>query len=105
MNKWLLTLGLVGSAGQVMAADDTTAPVVTASVAPGSYTSAQKFTLSIKDNSDSAPKLYFTRDGSVPTTASTLYKAGQSFAVVDKGITRDLYLRVLAVGKSGNTRR
>lgn len=63
MNKWLLTLGLVGTAGQVMAAVDTTAPVVTASVAPGSYTSAQKFTLSIKDNSDSAPKLYFTRDG------------------------------------------
>ena len=105
MNKWLLTLGLVGSAGQVMAAVDTTAPVVTASVAPGSYTSAQKVTLSIKDNSDSAPKLYFTRDGSLPTTASTLYKAGQTFSVVDKGISRDLYLRVLSVDKSGNTRR
>lgn len=105
MNKWLLTLGLVGTAGQVMAAVDTTAPVVTASVAPGSYTSAQKFTLSIKDNSDSAPKLYFTRDGSLPTTASTLYKAGQTFSVVDKGISRDLYLRVLSVDKSGNTRR
>ena len=66
MNKWLLTLGLVGTAGQALAAD-TSAPTVTASVTPGSFTSAQKFTLSIKDNSDTAPKIYFTRDGSIPT--------------------------------------
>lgn len=104
MNKWLLTLGLVGTAGQALAAD-TLAPTVTASITPGSFTSAQKFTLSIKDNSDTAPKIYFTRDGSVPSTSSPLYQKGQSFTVVDKGIARDLYLRTLAVDKSGNARR
>jgi len=42
MNKWLLTAGLIGSAGHALAAD-TVAPVVTPSVAPGAYSSAQKF--------------------------------------------------------------
>ena len=105
MNKWLVTLGLVGSASQLMAATDTTAPVVTASVASGTYTSAQKVSLTVKDNIDTAPKIYYTKDGTLPTTASSLYKAGQSFTVVDKGVARDFYLRLLTVDKSGNSRR
>jgi Glycosidases len=104
MNKWLLTLGLVGSAGQALAADSI-APTVTASVAPGSFTSAQTFTLSIKDNSDTAPLIYYTKDGSAPTKASSLYKKGQKITAVDKGVVRDLFLRTLAVDKSGNIRR
>ncbi len=104
MNKWLLTLGLVGSAGQALAAD-TIAPTVTASVAPGNFTSAQTFTLSIKDNSDTAPLIYYTRDGSAPTKDSSVYKKGQKFTAVDKGVARDLFLRTLAVDKSGNVRR
>ena len=104
-NKWLLIAGLMGSTGQVLAAADTVAPVVTPSVSVGSYTSAQKFTLAVADNVDNSPKVYYTRDGSAPTTASTVYKAGQSFTVVDKGIVRDLWLRTLSVDASGNTRR
>ena len=104
MNKWLLSAGILGMSSQAFAAD-TVAPTVSASTTPGTYTSAQKFTLSVTDNTDSAAKIYYTRDGSVPTTSSTYYKAGQSFSVVDKGIARDLWLRTLSVDASGNYRR
>ncbi len=104
MNKWLLTAGLIGSAGQALAAD-TVAPVVTPSVASGAYSSAQKFTLSVKDSVDTAPKVYFTKDGTLPTTESALYKSGLTIKVVDKGVSRDLFLRTLAVDASGNIRR
>ena len=104
MNKWLLGAGLIGMAGQVMAATDTTAPVVAASVPSGEYTTAQKFTLSVTDNTDTAPRVYFTRDGSIPTTSSTRYQAGQTFTAVDQGKVRDLWLRTLAVDKYGNQR-
>ena len=103
MNKWLLTAGLIGITGQALAAD-TVAPKVTASVAPGTYTSAQTFTLSATDNVDSAPKIYYTKDGSVPTTNSSYYKSGLKIKVVDKGVSRDLWLRTLAVDSSGNSR-
>lgn len=102
--KLLLLAGMVGTALQAMAAD-TTAPVVTASVAPGTYTSAQKFTLSVTDNTDSAPKVYYTKDGSAPGTSSSLYKSGQRFLAVDKGIARDLWVRTLAMDATGNSRR
>ena len=104
MNKWLLTAGLIGSAGHALAAD-TVAPVVTPSVAPGAYSSAQKFTLSVKDSVDTAPKVYYTKDGTLPTTESALYKSGLTIKVVDKGVSRDLFLRTLAVDASGNIRR
>ena len=103
MNKWLLTAGLIGISGQAFAAD-TVAPKVTASVAPGTYTSAQTFTLSVTDNVDTAPKIYYTKDGSVPTTNSSYYKSGLKIKVVDKGVSRDLWLRTLAVDSSGNSR-
>ena len=104
MNKWLTIAGALGISSQVFAAD-TTAPMVSASVTPGSYTTAQKFTLNVTDNTDSAPRVYFTRDGSIPTTSSTYYRAGQTFSVVDQGKVRDLWLRTLAVDKAGNSRR
>ena len=103
MNKWLLTAGVLGMTSQAFAAD-TTAPVVSASTAPGAYTSAQKFTLSVKDDTDTTARIYYTRDGSIPTTSSTYYKAGQSFTVVDQGKVRDLWLRTLSVDKYNNSR-
>ncbi|MBP8172432.1 MAG: chitobiase/beta-hexosaminidase C-terminal domain-containing protein, partial [Aeromonadaceae bacterium] len=102
MNKWLLTAGLLGMAGQALAAD-TVAPVVTAGVPSGTYTSAQKFKLTIKDSVDPAPVFYFTKDGSVPTTASTRY-TGQTITAIDTGKVRDLWLRTLARDASGNQR-
>ena len=102
MNKWLFTAGLLGMAGQALAAD-TVAPVVTAGVPSGTYTSAQKFKLTIKDSVDPAPVFYFTKDGSVPTTASTRY-TGQTITAIDTGKVRDLWLRTLARDASGNQR-
>ena len=102
MNKWLLTAGLLGMAGQALAAD-TSAPVVSAGVPSGTYTSAQKFKLTIKDNVDPAPVFYFTKDGTVPTTESTLYKS-QTMVAIDIGKPRDLWIRTLAKDASGNQR-
>ena len=98
-----LTAAILGTMSQAWAAD-TTAPTITASTSSGSYTTAKKVVLTVKDNSDTAPKIYYTRDGSVPTTSSTQYRAGQAFTVVDQGKVRDLWIRALAVDKSGNKR-
>ena len=100
----LLTTFILGSA-QAWAAADTIAPTVTATVPSGEYTSAKQVQLKVKDNSDTAPKVYYTLNGDAPTTASTLYTAGKVFNAVDKGVSRDLYIRTLAVDKSGNARR
>ena len=100
----LLTTLILGSA-QAWAAADTIAPTVTASVPSGEYNSVKQIQLHVKDNSDPAPKIFYTLNGDAPTTASTLYTAGKVFKAVDKGVSRDLYIRTLAVDKSGNARR
>ena len=102
MNKWLLTAGLLSLTGPALAAD-TVAPVVTAGVPSGTYTSAQKFKLTIKDSVDSAPVFYYTTDGTVPTTDSTRYKS-QTMTAIDTGKSRDLWIRTLAMDASGNKR-
>jgi hypothetical protein len=52
-----------------LGASDTTAPTVTASPAAGTYTSAQSITLSANETAT----IYYTLDGTTPTTASTIY--------------------------------
>lgn len=52
---------------------DTTAPIASATPAPGTYESAQSVRLAISDAVDTAPKLYYTLDGSAPTTSSPVY--------------------------------
>jgi chitodextrinase len=48
---------------------DTTAPTVTASPAAGTYTSAQSVTLTANETAT----IYYTTNGTTPTTASTVY--------------------------------
>ncbi len=84
-----------------LASIDTTPPAVSASPAPGVYSVAQSITLSISDNQDPTPSLYYTLDGSTPTTASTLY-AGETLTAQDVGPGTDLTLRTLAVDNAGN---
>lgn len=52
---------------------DTIAPTVTASLANGTYTTYQKVTLTVTDNLDKNPVIYYTLDGTTPTTSSTRY--------------------------------
>jgi glycosidase/uncharacterized protein YaiE (UPF0345 family) len=82
---------------------DTQAPVVNADPAAGSYTTTQFVKLTVTDNTDAAPKVYFTLDGTEPTTSSTLY-SGQTFTAEDKvaGSAADLTVKTLAVDASNN---
>lgn len=75
---------------------DATAPVVTTSIAPGRYVDAQNITLTVKDNRDAAPKIYYTTDGTIVTTSSTIY-AGQAISV-----PKNMMIKYLAVDASGN---
>lgn len=52
---------------------DQTAPVSSASVPAGTYTTAQTVTLSVTDAEDPAPVIYYTLDGATPTIASSVY--------------------------------
>ena len=71
---------------------DTTAPTTTASPPGGTYSSAQLVTLT----PDEAATIYYTTDGSTPTTSSPVYSTAIS-------ISATTTLRFLAVDTAGNT--
>ena len=52
---------------------DITAPSVTASMGTGVFGDSQTVTLNAMDNMDTSPEIYYTLDGTTPTTNSTLY--------------------------------
>ena len=82
---------------------DTQAPVVTASPRASTYKTAQNITLSIEDNEDSAPKLYYTLDGSTPSTNDLLYTSGTVIKAEDiKTSGFDRLIKTLAVDADNN---
>lgn len=85
----------------LIAGEDLSAPVVTASIASGLYTSEQTITLSVADNEDANPKLYFTTDNSEPSSNSALY-TDQAFTASDLTAGVDLVIKTLAIDASGN---
>ncbi|MGY5451624.1 alpha-amylase family glycosyl hydrolase [Agarivorans sp. MS3-6] len=84
-------------------AEDTQAPTVSANPAAGTYTEAQQISVSVSDNQDSAPAIYCTTDGSIPTAASAPCNEVSFSAtdVVTEGV--DLSLKVFAIDASGNS--
>ncbi len=85
----------------VVAAADTTAPVLAVSPAAGSYSSTQSVTLSATDDTDTAPTIYYTTDGTTPTTASTKF-TGSAISVADTGAEVDMTIKAFAVDAAGN---
>ena len=60
---------------------DTTVPTTTVSQVGGTYNSAQTVTLTCSDGTGSGcDKIYYTTDGSMPTTASTVYTTALSIS-------------------------
>lgn len=84
---------------------DNQAPIVTASVAGGDYLVAQSITLSVTDDQDKAPVLYFTTDGSLPSKNSPRYQGQPLLAKDVKSQGTDLYIKALAYDASGNAKR
>jgi hypothetical protein len=75
-----------------LGASDTTAPTVTASPAAGTYTSAQSVTLSANETAT----IYYTTNGTTPTTASTVYSGPIS-------ISATTTLQFIGKDSAGNT--
>ncbi|MCC2608119.1 alpha-amylase family glycosyl hydrolase [Planctobacterium marinum] len=80
---------------------DTQPPVATATPSAGSYQDTQSITLAITDNQDSTPQLYYTTDGSTPTSSSALY-SGQNITASDVGTGTDLVIKTLAIDADNN---
>ncbi|MHB1421166.1 MAG: chitobiase/beta-hexosaminidase C-terminal domain-containing protein, partial [Bacillota bacterium] len=74
---------------------DDSAPVIEASPEAGNYQAGQSVTLIANDASPTM--LYYTTDGTEPTTSSTRYQFTAPF-----GINYDTTLKVLAVDAAGN---
>jgi YD repeat-containing protein len=76
---------------------DTTLPVTTASPAGGTFTTGQTVTLACNDGAGSGcNKIYYTTDGTTPTTASSIYTAPLSIA-------SSLTLNYFATDLAGNS--
>ncbi|MDN3638597.1 alpha-amylase family glycosyl hydrolase [Simiduia curdlanivorans] len=86
---------------QAVAGADTLAPTVTANPSAGSYAASQAISLSVADNQDLAPAVYYTLDGSQPTPSSSRYN-GEAIVASDINGDIDLMLKTLAVDASGN---
>lgn len=75
---------------------DLTAPTVTASLTSGTYTTYQNVTLTASDNFDSNPSIYYTLNGTTPTTSSIRYTAPISI------YKNNNTLKFIAVDVAGN---
>ena len=74
---------------------DTVAPTVSADINGGSYNASQSVNLTALDDQDSNPSIYYTTDGSDPTTSSTKYTGSISVA-------KTTTLKFMAVDAAGN---
>lgn len=75
--------------------NDLEAPVSSALPAGGTYSGTQSVVLTVTDNADSSPQIFYTLDGSTPSTDSTEY----SSAIL---IPADTTLKFFAVDSANN---
>ena len=78
-----IAVDIVGNQSPVQSVDyviDTVAPTVSADINGGSYNASQSVNLTALDDQDSNPSIYYTTDGSDPTTSSTKYTGSISVA-------------------------
>lgn len=76
---------------------DVIPPTVTANLAPGRYPAAKEVVLSVSDNKDGAPKLYFTTDGTVPAINDNFLYKGQAIHV-----DKFAHIYTIAIDAAGN---
>ena len=74
---------------------DKTAPTANATPGTGTYSTAQSVVLSATDNLDTNPVIYYTTDGSDPTTSSSVYSTALS-------ISSTTTIKFMAVDSAGN---
>jgi len=80
---------------------DTIAPTVTANTTGGVYNTTQVINLTATDNLDPNPVIYYTLDGSDPTTSSTIYM-GPITLQMDNTTRTITVLKFIAVDWLGN---
>lgn len=76
---------------------DITAPVASADIPSGSYTTNQNVALSAVDEMDPNPQIYYTLNGTTPTVNSTLY-----YLPVPINLVGTTVLRFIAVDNAGH---
>ena len=80
---------------------DTQPPSVSANPPAGFYSDSQQVTLTVSDNEDDAPRIFYTLDGSTPTTNSIQYN-GESILATDISSGVDLHINTLAIDAANN---
>jgi PKD repeat protein/methionine-rich copper-binding protein CopC len=75
--------------------DDTESPTVTANPTGGYFTDAPQVTLTATDNFDNRPAIYYTTNGTDPTTESTRYTGPLT-------LSNTTILKFIAADRSGN---
>ncbi|GAA4823979.1 starch-binding protein [Algivirga pacifica] len=76
---------------------DTEAPTLSISPAGGDFSTSVAVTITATDNRTSSPTIYYTTDGSTPTTASTSGSGTVSFSLTDTTT-----LKAIAVDEAAN---
>jgi parallel beta-helix repeat protein len=99
--KYTVKLTLTGPGGtdfktvNITVQPDTTVPVAKVNIKGGLYNTTKTVTLTATDNQDPNPKIYYTINGTTPTTKSKKY-------TTPINITKTTTLKYLAVDQAGN---